>query len=62
MKKLLIALCYCTLTCPALAQDQPVQGFVHEQSREADYIWPTDPQVLEMLDQWQDLKFGVLFH
>lgn len=62
MKKLLIALCYCTLTCPALAQDQPVQGFVHEQSRGTDYIWPTDPQVLEKLDQWQDLKFGVLFH
>ena len=26
------------------------------------YEWPTDPAVLEKLDQWQDLKFGVLMH
>ena len=26
------------------------------------YEWPTDPQVLEKLDRWQDLKFGVLMH
>ena len=26
------------------------------------YEWPTDPQVLTKLDQWQDLKFGVLMH
>ena len=26
------------------------------------YEWPTDPQVLQKLDQWQDLKFGVLMH
>ena len=45
------------------AQDQPkVQGFVHEQSGENDYIWPTDSLVLKKLDAWQDLKFGVLFH
>ena len=62
MKKLLAALCCCTLISPALAQDEQVQGFVHEQSKANDYIWPTDPQVLEKLDQWQDLKFGVLFH
>ena len=41
---------------------QQVQGFVHEQSKATDYVWPTDPQVLEKLDKWQDLKFGVLFH
>jgi len=26
------------------------------------YIAPTDPAVLQKLDQWQDLKFGVIFH
>lgn len=26
------------------------------------YQWPTDPDVLEKLDKWQDLKFGVIFH
>ena len=41
---------------------QAVQGFVHEQSKSTDYVWPTDSQVLEKLDKWQDLKFGVLFH
>ena len=35
---------------------------MHEQSATSDYVWPTDPQVLEKLDKWQDLKFGVLFH
>jgi alpha-L-fucosidase len=38
----------------------PQQGFVHETSQE--YVWPTDKNVLEKLDRWQDLKFGVLFH
>ena len=32
-------------------------SFVHEQSD--GYVWPDDPAVLEKLDQWQDLKFGV---
>ena len=35
-------------------QAQQVQGFVHEQSKATDYVWPTDPQVLEKLDKWQD--------
>ena len=26
------------------------------------YEWPADPAVLEKLDTWQDLKFGVLMH
>ena len=45
------------------AQQAPqVQGFVHETSEASDYVWPTDPAVCEKLDNWQDLKFGVLFH
>lgn len=51
-------------TASAVAQ-QPegaVQGFVHEQSSADGYVWPTDTAVLRKLDNWQDLKFGVLFH
>ena len=47
---------------PLAAEAQQVQGFVHEQSGEDGYEWPADKQVLEKLDQWQDLKFGVLMH
>ena len=36
------------------------QGDVYERSKI--YEWPTDKQVVEKLHQWQDLKFGVLFH
>lgn len=35
-------------------------GFVHGISQK--YEWPTDPEVLKKLDQWQDLKFGIMFH
>ena len=41
---------------------------LHAQDREdvlkqADgYQWPSDRAVLEKLDRWQDLKFGVLMH
>lgn len=54
----------CLLGVGAMApvQAQQVQGFVHEQSKASDYVWPTDPQVLNKLDKWQDQKFGVLFH
>lgn len=41
---------------------QQVQGFVHQQSEASGYVWPTDEQVLDKLDKWQDQKFGVLFH
>ncbi|MDR1779356.1 MAG: alpha-L-fucosidase [Tannerella sp.] len=26
------------------------------------YIYPTEPKVLETLDKWQDLKFGIIIH
>lgn len=35
-------------------------GFVHTESKE--YEWPTDQAVLDKLDKWQDLKFGIMFH
>lgn len=64
MKNLKRILCGAILLPVALASaaQEQVQGFVHEQSAESDYVWPDDPLVLEKLDKWQDQKFGVLFH
>lgn len=36
------------------------QGFVH--SKSSSYEWPTETNVLQKLDKWQDQKFGVLLH
>src|SRR5215218_10911878 len=36
------------------------QQNVHPQSGK--YEWPTDPQVKEKLDKWQDQKFGLILH
>ena len=54
--------CMAAMTLASGANAQQVQGFVHKQSKATDYVWPTDPKVLEKLDKWQDQKFGVLFH
>lgn len=50
------------LTSNLSTQAQQIQGFVHDQSKASDYIWPEDKQVLDKLKNWQDLKFGVLIH
>ncbi len=50
------------LTLNFTVQNVSAQSFVHEQSSVSDYVWPEDAQVLEKLDRWQDLKFGVIFH
>ncbi len=57
-KSLLLTLTLSLLALAASAQEE--NSFVHEQSD--GYEWPTDPTVLEKLDAWQDLKFGVLMH
>ena len=49
------------VTLSAVAQNA-VQGYVHDQSDADGYEWPTDKAVLDKLDKWQDLKFGVLMH
>jgi len=36
------------------------QAGIHPQSKA--YDWPDDPRVLAKLDQWQDLKFGIIIH
>lgn len=55
MKKILISLLALTMALPSMGQ-----GDVYEKSKT--YEWPTDPQVVDKLKNWQDLKFGVLMH
>lgn len=43
-----------------VASSLSAQENVHPQS--ATYEWPTDAKVKEKLDQWQDLKFGIILH
>ena len=56
-KKLTLLTLALAFTLGAAAQEN---SFVHKQAD--GYEWPTDPAVLEKLDAWQDLKFGVLMH
>ena len=51
-----------SLTATFAAVAQQAQGFVHRQSDPSGYEWPTDTNVVNKLDRWRDLKFGVLFH
>lgn len=44
----------------ALTASLSINQTIHAQ--ESDYQYPTDPQVQEKLDQWQDLKFGIIIH
>lgn len=57
-KKVLLNLALITASIGIQAQE--VQGFVHQRSDS--YVWPTEQDVLNKLDIWQDQKFGVLFH
>ena len=62
MKRLLtISLAVLLFLAGSAAKAQQT-GYAHGYSPVNGYIVPTDPQVLEKLDKWQDLKFGVLFH
>lgn len=38
---------------------EQVQGFVHQQSEQCDYVWPADQEMSRHPDEWQDLKFAV---
>ncbi len=63
MKKAFLLFCILTWTATihVKAQNDAGNSFVHEHEANG-YIAPDDPNVLKKLDQWQDLKFGVLFH
>ena len=57
MKQLLAFLLAVSLLAPVCAQNR------EDIQKQADgYQWPSDKAVLEKLDRWQDLKFGVLMH
>lgn len=57
-KRIVIAgLLLLALFTSAMAQQN---GMRHKRSD--GYMWPTDSLVLEKLDKWKDLKFGVIFH
>ncbi|WP_299578926.1 alpha-L-fucosidase [uncultured Sunxiuqinia sp.] len=57
MRKIIGVLLMVMTVCWSLsAQDLGV----HQQS--TTYEWPSDQKVLEKLDQWQDLKFGMIIH
>ena len=56
MKRFLLSLTALAAVLPSFAQNSAVH------QRSDGYVWPTDPLVLEKLDAWQDLKFGVLMH
>lgn len=51
--KTVITVIACLCTLMAAAQ------YEHEVTG---YVWPTDKKVLEKLEEWQDLKFGLLMH
>lgn len=62
-KRLLSLVAGISLSFTLYAQENFVtkdHGFVHGISKK--YEWPTDPEVLKKLDQWQDLKLGIMFH
>lgn len=59
MFRFLLLLSVCLSAVNAFAQQQ---GFVHEQSDADGYVWPESESVLKHLDEWRDLKFGVIFH
>ena len=40
----------------------PSSGFLALKGQDAPYVWPADPQVRERLEEWRDLKFGLLMH
>lgn len=53
IRNFFLLLCMLAILHPAKAQlEHEVTG----------YVWPTDPLVLEKLEEWQDLKFGLLMH
>ncbi len=57
MRKIVVlfVVAFCLLSTGMRAQ----HTFVHKQS--STYEWPEDSLVLKKLDQWRDLKFGVIF-
>lgn len=64
MKKILCLVSCISLCLTLYAQKNAFSTkngeLVHNQSET--YEWPTDTAVLHKLEQWQDIKFGIMFH
>ena len=65
MKKVLSLIACIGLSLVLNAQSKKVFGtkdgeLIHESSES--YEWSTDAKVLEKLDKWQDVKFGIMYH
>lgn len=63
MKKIIFIIASICTSLSLHAQEEAktkVDDFVHKSSET--YEYPTDTEVLKKLEQWQDQKFGVLFH
>jgi alpha-L-fucosidase len=46
----------------ALIASVPVFAQQHSEQNHSKYVWPTDSLVKKKLNQWQDIKFGLLMH
>ncbi len=60
MKNKLLLSAAVVLLCSAAAAKAQDQGPLH--GRSTSYTWPKEQDVLDNLDKWQDLKFGMLIH
>jgi alpha-L-fucosidase len=58
MRKIIYFIASWVLVMSVAAQNDAMQGMAHKKS--SSYIYPKEDAVLQTLDRWQDLKFGVL--
>ena len=58
LKKLLGCVALVTFSMSLSAQEQ-VQGFVHQQSKATDYVWPTDQQMARS-KIWSVVSLGLV--
>ena len=61
MDKLFKSLVACILLNTSIAWAQPLRNDI-SLSKTYTYEWPKEPEVIEKLQNWMDLKFGVIFH
>lgn len=60
MKNRILPLLFLLTTFSVAVLSAQDQGPLHGRSRT--YTWPEEKEVLDKLDNWQDLKFGILIH
>lgn len=62
MRKLLFSLMFSLLLCGSAVMAQNAEQANPDLNLDAEYFPPTDSAVQAKLDQWQDLKFGMIIH